>query len=307
MADTRMPTLGALRVFEAAARLGSFKRAAEELGVTPAAVSFQVRHLEADLDRKLFARERNAIRLTEAGRTFFPKLTRGLRTVEEAFGDYLRATRTRPFRVTAGPAVMARWLMPRMSGLRTELPEIDVEFVASLSVLDLGAQEIDFAIRFGVPPASGQHARRIAEEQVLPVVAARLAPDVLTLAALDRIELIHDRSLVDIDPKAPDWSAWLQRTGSDTALAERGLTFSQADHAIQAALDGAGIALARLALAHPDLEAGRLVAPFGPGLPTGLHYYLVERPAEPSAKHDAVRQWLETNVVDGLRGAVGSV
>ena len=316
----RMPTLGALRMFEAAARHRSFKDAAAELGVTPAAVSFQVRQLEKDLGHRLFERGANAVALTDAAQAFFPKLTTGLQIVREAFEDYRAEVTTRPVRITSGPAVMAKWLVPRMVTLREMDPTIDVEFAASLNVLDLVRDRIDFAVRFGHAPScmvgegvsagergdpAGKEARhrtvRIVEEHVVPVAAPGVAEQLVSPDDLSGVQLIHDESLRLIDDATPAWRQWLAEAGANPSIERKGLAFSQSDHAVQAALDGAGVALARVVLAGPDIRAGRLRVPFGPSLPTGLYYYLIE-PTEPDDPAIAtVREWLEREVVTAFR------
>lgn len=294
----RMPTLNALRVFEAVARLGSFKAAANELYVTPAAVSFQIRQLEDDLQVTLFERQGNQIALTTAGQAFLPKLSSGFALLHEAFNDFLNQAGRKTINVTAGPAVTSQWLVPQMRHLRDQETAVDVSFKSSLSLMDLSRDNIDFALRFGTKPNGDFKISVLAEEYVVPVANPEVAETLSAMERLAELELIHDQSLAEIDQQhSPGWAEWASAVGMPELEAARGLYFSQSDHAVQAAVDGAGVALARLILAGPEINAGRLVVPFGPALPTGLHYYLLEPDkSDVGPEQSVVRDWL-VNVV----------
>ena len=290
----RMPTLNALRVFDAVARLGSFKAAAQDLHVTPAAVSFQIRQLEEDLQVSLFERQGNHIELTAAGQVFFPKLSSGFALLHDAFNEFVNHAGRKTVTVTAGPAVTSQWLVPQMSHLRDSPVAVDVSFKSSLSLIDLTRDNVDFALRFGVRPSGDFTLTVLAQEYVVPVASQTVAAQLTDTAALSTVELIHDQSLAEIKPQQTSgWSDWAQHAKLSSLDTNRGLYFSQSDHAVQAAADGAGVVLARLILAGPEISSGRLVVPFGPALPTGLHYYLLEPAgAADSPERAVVRAWL---------------
>jgi len=201
--DYRLPSLKALQVLECVARTRSFKDAASELFVTPAAVSFQIRQLEKDLNTQLFERTSSGVILTEASEAFMPKLTVGLEAIHEAFKTFLSISDdiTQPIRVTSGPAVMSKWLVPEMHTLRKQNPNIEIEFSAGVGMMDLLRDNIDFAIRFGTRPDS--HIKQeIAEEYLLPVVSPSLAHQVRCPEDLLKCCLIHDL-LVPFGPAIP--------------------------------------------------------------------------------------------------------
>ena len=307
----RMPKLRALHVFEVAARHLSFKDAASELNITPAAVSFQIRELEKELGVKLFVRGPNTIKLSESGDVFLPKLSTGMLILREAFDDFQQIIGVRPVRLTSGPAVMAKWFVPQMLKLKEIDQEIDVEFTATLKVLDMVRDRIDFAIRFGNIPRESEFSNHkvkcIAEEYIVPVISPSIADKVKEPDDLKNEMLIFDQSLKLIDSKAFGWEQWGHLAGVNLTAANTSLTFTQSDHAIQAAIDGTGVGLTRVILAGPDIQAQRLKIPFGPYIPTGLHYYLVE-PINLSAPNiQTVHKWIENNICSAFRELVESV
>lgn len=296
--DYRLPSLKALQVLECVARTRSFKDAASELFVTPAAVSFQIRQLEKDLNTQLFERTSSGIILTEASEAFMPKLTVGLEAIHEAFKTFLSISDdiTQPIRVTSGPAVMSKWLVPEMHTLRKQNPNIEIEFSAGVGMMDLLRDNIDFAIRFGTRPDS--HIKQeIAEEYLLPVVSPSLAHQVRCPEDLLKCCLIHDKSLNLFDEKSPGWKTWFDRVGLDYDDQHKGMYFSQSDHAVQAVASGGGVGLLRVILAGPELISGKLLVPFGPAIPTGLYYYLLSQTEEPqTSQSKEVLQWLVDDI-----------
>ena len=173
----RLPPLTALRAFEAAARHMSFARAAAELNVTPAALSFQIKSLEEHLGAPVFRRLNRAVELTEAGRTLAPGTTEGFTQLAAAWRAARRVTETRTITVTAGPAFTAKWLAPRMFDFAAGHPEIEMRFSASLRIMDFDRDDIDVAIRFGMGVDTGLFSVPLIQEWVTPLVAPSLAPD----------------------------------------------------------------------------------------------------------------------------------
>ncbi|GGK37008.1 transcriptional regulator GcvA [Salinarimonas ramus] len=298
----RLPPMNALRAFEAVARHASFKHAADELSVTPAAISHQIKVLEDFLGTPLFDRKSRALELTPAGSRCYPGIHAGFEAIRSALARAALVEPQSKLLITAGPAFVGRWLAPRLHEFVALNPDVDTRIDASLSFSSFEADEVDVAIRFGDPRRIENLDRgelsveRLVEDSVLPLCS----PDVLARAGLDEgpqglasVPLIHDGSLSKIDPQAPGWADWLAAAGVRDVDATRGLRFEIADHALQAACDGAGIVLGRRVLATPDMERGRLVTPFGPELRTGLWFHLVCRLAgRDSPPVAAFRTWV---------------
>ncbi len=233
----RMPSMKALQVLECVARTRSFKEAAAELFVTPAAVSFQIRQLEKDLKTQLFERTATGVIPTKAGEAFIPKLTSGISTLHGAFQDFLDTTdeAPSPVRVTSGPAVMSKWLVPHVRGLKAQSPNIEVEFRSGLQLTDMDRENVDFAIRFGTKPDERYSVIELCEEYLVPAVAPKLYEEVLSPSDLAEFDLIHDKSLHLFDKTAPSWESWYERVGLQYDSQRHGISFSQSDHAVQAA------------------------------------------------------------------------
>ncbi|MDK3016966.1 transcriptional regulator GcvA [Pseudodonghicola flavimaris] len=290
MAD-RLPPLTALRAFEAAARHLSFARAAEELNVTPAALSFQIKSLEQHLGQPLFHRLNRAVDLTEAGRTLAPGATDGFQMLASAWRSTTRLNDKRGLVVTAGPALTAKWLAPRLYNFAQAHPDIDLRFSASLRFMDFERDDIDVAIRFGYGPDPGLYSLKLAEEWLTPVMIPELADRYPTPESLLGAPLLIDDSIDFLDPPC-DWAAWFRAVGI-ASPPPTGLRFSQADHAIDAAMTGVGVVLGRRALVIKDLAEGRLVAPYGVALTTTAHFrFLCQTGAETRPQIRAFRDWM---------------
>ena len=272
----RLYPLNALRAFEAAARHLSFVRAAEELHVTPAAISHQVKTLEAFLEVALFRRRARGLLLTEVGQEILPDLRDGFATLDRAV-DRVRQAGTRPtLTVSVAPVFAAKWLAPRLRDFGEAHPDIDVRISAGLAAADFQRDDVDAAIRFGRGDYPGMRVVKLFDEAVTPMCS----PRIVDAAPLRRPEdladhvLLHDDSL-QFDRDAPTWATWLKAAGVTTVDPARGTHFSHPDHSLQAAIDGAGVVLGWRNLAAADLTAGRLIAPFDLVLPMGLGFHLV--------------------------------
>jgi len=260
----RLPPLTALRAFEAAARHMSFQRAAEELNVTPAALSYQIKALEADLGQPVFHRLNRAVELTEAGRSLAPGTSDAFAALSAAWRSTKRLTDSGVLTVTAGPAFTSKWLAPRMYDFAQAHKEIELRFLATLRIVDFDRDEVDVAIRFGLGHDKDVYSRPLIEEWMTPMMTPDMAEEFDTPRKLAQAILVHDDSISFF--KGPTgWEAWSKAAGI-TLDSSHGPRFSQADHAIDAAMAGAGVVLGRVSLATRALEAGRLVAPFDVGL-----------------------------------------
>ncbi len=242
----------------------SFAQAAAELHVTPAALSYQIKSLETDMGQPLFRRLNRAVELTAAGRALAPGVSDAFGTLSAAWRGARRLNDTGVLTVTAGPAFTSKWLAPRMYSFAQNHPEIELRFLASLRLIDFDRDEVDVAIRFGLGHDKDVYARPLIREWMTPLMTPELARRIKTPKDLEDAVLIHDDSIAFLNAPA-DWPAWLLASGLDLE-GDHGPRFSQADHALDAAISGVGVALGRVSLATRALEAGQLVAPFELGL-----------------------------------------
>ena len=272
MAD-RLPPLTALRAFEAAARHMSFAKAAEELNVTPAALSFQIKSLEEHLGRPVFNRLNRAVELTEVGTLLAPGIRNGFDEISRAWSRGRRHADQSILTVTAGPAFTALWLAPRLFSFATEHPEIELRFSASLRLVDFDRDDVDLAIRFGPRPDESLFSRALAEEWATPMMSPELAGRVESPEDLKDIPLLTDEVSESIRPSI-GWEAWLKAAGLPP-IETHGARFNQADHAVSAAVAGTGAIMGRGSLTEAALREGRLTMPFKLSLQTASKYRLV--------------------------------
>lgn len=291
----RLPPLNALRAFETASRHMSFQKAAEELNVTPSALSYQIRQLEDFLQVLLFERLNRAVRLTEAGKRIAPGVREGFERLSEAMS---RLKVTRPanvLTVSTGPSFAAKWLSPRLHKFLERHPDIDIRISANLKLADFHDDEVDVAIRFGGGKYAGLHVEALSDEHVLPLASPRLVAQFggrLGPDNLGKLTLLHDDSANFLSNSA-SWDEWLRLAGIENVDASSGPHFPHADHALEAAIDGAGIVLGRLTLASRDIALGRLVAPFDLMLRAKAGFFFccnIDRLSEPKVK--ALRTFL---------------
>lgn len=287
----RLPPLSCLRAFEAAARHGSFKQAAAELGVTPTAVSHQIRILEDHAGLAVFQRGVRKVSLTEDGARLYPILRVGFDAFEAAFLDITQQAKHRRVVVSATNAFMAKWLAPRAARFHDAHPQIDLQLHASDVAVDLEKDGVDVAIRYGRGPFPGMHAEPLFSDRFAPVASPKL--DIRTPTEMDRVALIHF-DWKRAHPLNPTWKAWFDEAELKKRAGHGELRFSDESHAIQAAISGQGIALLSLVLVAEELASGLLVQPFGPTL-EGHGYYLITqaRDETPPAVRAAV-DWLKS-------------
>jgi LysR family glycine cleavage system transcriptional activator len=285
----RLPPLSALRAFEAAARHGSFKRAADELAVTPTAISHSIRALEEHTGLRLFVRQVRQVALTEAGAQLYPVLRQGFDAVEAVLERLTQANKRERITISATHAFTAKWLVPRVARFHALHPDIDLQLHASDETVDLDTHGVDVAVRYG----SGSYPGLTAEVMFADVYAPVANPilGVTSTAALQTLPLIHFDWKKSI-PANPTWERWFAQTGLQWHPSRGQLRYSDEGHAIQAAVAGQGIALLSLALVAEDIAAGYLTQPFGPAI-AGHTYHLVMRAdPPPGAAARAVADWL---------------
>jgi len=296
----KLPHLTALRAFEAAARHLSFQDAATELGLSPSAVSHQIRALEAYLDTRLFNRLTRAVELTPAGRALRPGVEDGFRRIETAVRQVRSINSNATLVLSVGPAMAAKWLVPRMHDFEENFPDIEIRITTSSRPVDLRREDVDVALRHGRGRYEGLDSVRLFGEAYTPMCAPALRCDakspLKTKKELARHRLLHDDAAASPGP-VPGWAEWLTKARVSGVDASKGRHFQQTDHAIQAAIDGAGVLLGRKAIAAPDLAAGRLVRPFKLTLPSDYAYFFVTRPGRRREKPIAVLlDWLRTEI-----------
>jgi LysR family transcriptional regulator, glycine cleavage system transcriptional activator len=293
MAD-RLPSLNALRAFEAVARHGNFRQAAAELHVTTAAVSQQVKGLEQDLGLRLLQRGNGGWQLTTAGQAGVSELRLGFDHLWQGVRKMRRAGRQR-LTVSVVPSFAALWLVPRLDRFRATHPDLDLLIDATRAAADFDRGDADVAVRYGTGNLPGLHSVRLFEDEVFPVCSPRLLQGAEPLREpgdLRHHTLLH-LEWAPVRGEWPDWRVWLQAAGVTDIDADRGPRFMPQSMVLQAAIDGQGVALGTMPLAIDHLAAGRLVRPFELSLPTLFGYYVVTPPE--TAQQPAIaafREWL---------------
>ncbi len=285
----RLPPLSTLRSFEAAARLLSFSKAADELHVTHGAVSRAVSHLEDHLGIELFRRKTRAVQLTQTGIAYAASVRDILDRLAAATALIVDQQTLGVLNVSTVDSFAAKWLIPRLYRFRQNHADIDVRLATSEKLADFVNDGIDIAIRYGRGRYAGLTAELLMMEEVTPVSSPKLleSPHPLKSPAdLKHHTLIHDDFPID-------WAMWLRIAGVEGVDAHRGPRFQSSVHAVQAAVQGDGVVLGRSALVADDLRAGRLVQPFKLSVPADLAYYIVY-PTQAAArpKIRAFRDWL---------------
>ncbi len=290
----RLPPLNALRAFEASARQLSFTRAAEELFVTQAAVSHQIKALEDNLGIKLFMRKNRSLLLTEEGQSYYLDIKDIFNSLHEATERLLARGAKGAITVSAQPSFAIQWLVPRLTTFNALHPDIDVRIKAVDQPENSLTEDVDVAIYYGRGSWPTIHADKLNTEYLIPVCsplllqenAANGKPPLLSLDDLQHHTLLHDTS-------RKDWKRWFKQVGVKGVNVNHGPIFSHSAMVVQAALYGQGIALAYSVLAQPDIDSGRLICPFNDVLISKNAYFVVCREAQKEiGKIEAFRMWL---------------
>jgi LysR family glycine cleavage system transcriptional activator len=301
----RMYPLNALRAFEASARHLSFVKAAEELSVTPAAVSHQAKRLEEYLGLPLFRRQSRGLLLTESGQLLLSELREVFLRLDAAMERVIDSDSRGTLTLTVAPTFAVMWLIPRLQKFYALHPDIDVRISTGLGLADFQRDDFDAAIRLGSGEWFGLEAIKLFDESVTPMCSPRLleGPDAIKSPNdLRKHVLLHNHSM-DYDPEAPTWESWLEAAGASGVDASRGIHFSLPDHGLQASIDGAGVVLGWRFLSAEDLAAGRVVEPFDITQPLGSSFYLVYPEANSLRPNIAIfREWLMQEVRENLTG-----
>jgi len=286
-----LPPLNALRAFEAVARLGSMKDAAEELAVTPGAVSQQIALLEARIGTSLFRRLTRSLELTEAGRTYFSPIRTAFRQMEEATRRVTAISEGRVLTLSAPPAFATTWLVPRLGDFQRSHPGIDLRVVTSRVLADFEADGVDAAIRHGLGRYKGLRTDRIAAVRLIPVCSKAL------LHGRSRPTRAEDLASLPLlhDGHRRDWPLWFQAQGVHPVPKEAlsGPSLDDQILLIQAAISGQGVALVTEVLARPELAQRKLVKAIDLAWPQEFAYWLVYPDASADQpKIAAFREWV---------------
>jgi LysR family transcriptional regulator, glycine cleavage system transcriptional activator len=290
------PGLRTLRAFDAAARHLSFTRAADDMGVTPAAISNQIKELEDQLGIELFIRTSRSMRLTKEGEILRTATTESLETLAKAIHRIKRLENRNQIRVSSTPSVAAKWLVPRLDGFLSAFPSADVRIDVSNTLVDFDRDDVDLAIRFGAGKYPGLRADLLFQDTLSPVCS----PSLITKdRPLETPKDLLRHTLIHLDWQAsgspwPNWRMWMQAAGIKDFDDKRGLHFGQTSLTIQAAIDGQGVALGDSNLVADDLAAGRLVKPFELSLkaPDSFSYFVITRlDAADAPLVNAFRDW----------------
>ena len=294
MADFRkLPNLAALRAFEAAARHESFSRAAEEIHVTPGAVSHQIRALEEELGLQLFTRNGKRIAVTDSGQRFATSIRKALGEIAASADGLREQSRQQRLVVSSPPSFASRWLAPRLWKFVDRHPGIEVVLQSSSHLNDLARDGIDVGVRFGLGHYPGLKSELVMEDFYYPVTSPHYRQGRLPSSP----QQLRDCTLLRMDGLQESWLPWFELAGLDLPDPAGGLVTEDSSLTLRAAADGAGVALTRHAIASQEIAAGELVRLFDIALRSDRAYYFVtvpNAPTKPQVRH--FREWLEEEI-----------
>lgn len=249
------PPLNALRAFEAAARLGGFSNASEELCVTPGAVSQHIKTLEDWVGVELFERRSQGVQLTQIGEDLAPEFAKAFDAMGEAVRQLRSRAKNRALQIAALPSIAQLWLSPRLPEIRKALPQVRLSVSATEMPPNLSREMFDLSLFFRVPTGSSREVV-LASDTIFPVCAPELSKELKTPEELDGVTLLHDALWPD------DWALWAGYSAPDLTGLDRGPSFSLYAVALEEAKHGAGVLIGHECLVEKALQKGELVAPF---------------------------------------------
>ena len=290
----RLPPFAALRAFDAASRRLSFREAALELGLTPTAISHQIRRLEAEAGETLFERRARAVALTPAGQRFAAEVAPALRKLESAYDRLSNGAPRAVVALGAGPIFSSRWLAPRLSDFAAAHPDIELRLHHAQGEVWRRAGEFDIAVAWGDGRWPGARARKLLSASLAPVAAPDLIARLGGTASgedLARTPLLHHRD-------HGEWRMWLEAAGSGAEADLSGPVFDDANVLLQAALAGQGAMMGYVDLIAPDIASGALVRLSQTSLPAAGAYYLIVADATAEAPATRVADWLLRRAIE---------
>jgi len=291
----RFPPLGTLRSFRAAAHCLSFTVAAEELNVTQAAISHQIKSLEDFLQMSLFVRGNRSLTLSDAGKRFLPYVDQMFSLLEQGLQQVRAKSSDSSLTVTLLPSFASRWLVPRLGLFLKNNPEVDFRLAPSRGLTNFQTEDIDLAIRYGSGNYPGLTSIHLMDEDIFPVCSPKLMTAKHPLNKPNDLKhhvLLHDDG-------HGDWRKWLVAASAGKVDPSKGPVYTDSAMAVQSALEGDGVALARSQLVRDDIAKGRLVKPFEISQPSNFSYYLVypeEQPVTPAMQ--AFIDWIQQQILE---------
>ncbi|ALG69323.2 transcriptional regulator GcvA [Beggiatoa leptomitoformis] len=290
----RLPPLNSIRAFEAAARHLSFNVAADELSVTPSAISHQIRLLEDFLGVKLFRRLNRQVILTPEGQSYLPTVSAVFEQLHTATDRIASNRTTGPLNMSVTPSFAIRWLVPRLTRFQIAYPEIEVRLVTSVEFVDFSRSDIDLMIHFEKgTDQENLYCHPLMAEELVPVCN----PDYQQNFPLRHLNDLQQATLLQVSVRSDDWRLWLNAAQVDVGDPQRGPKFNTISLALEAAIAGLGVAITDRKLVTQDLKAGKLVVPFEIQLPNVYYYYIAyPKEYEANVKIMAFRDWLLSEV-----------
>lgn len=292
--------LNGLRALESVGRLGSLQRAADELGVSPGAISQQIIKAEAQLGRTVFERTRRGLKPTEFGARFLDRLTAGFRALDEAVGSSRRHADD-ILTISVAPVLASKWLVPRLSRYSRLHPGVQVRLDASTALVNPDASDIDIGIRVGEGNWPDVKTEFLLHQEIFPVCAPDIAAILKEPADLLKVPVVRDAN------SNLSWNTWLSRHGLSEDQLRPGNSFTDASLALDAAIAGQGVMLAWPILAEYALSVGTLVAPFPEMARTGYAYWLISSATRREEKKvRAFKDWIQEEIAETARRFEGA-
>jgi len=285
MPERKLPSLNGLRAFAAVGKHLNLKSAADALFVTPSALSHQIRGLEQNLDIQLFIRTKQGLKLTSAGAQLLPGIQQALDLLADAVDSLQTITEQKTLTVSMLSTFAMRWFIPRLSRFQQQHPDIEIRISTSIEPVDFKHEDVDCAIRSGHGNWPALHVDKLFSEQLTPVCSPAIQ--------LKKPEDLHHHTLLHARLRPDDWRIWLNSAGAGELKPAHEQTYETRNFAIQAAIDGLGIAIVDPALVKDELRTGRLIQPFVRSLPSENAYHLVYPLNKPEGLTlTAFRDWL---------------
>ncbi|MGH1462373.1 MAG: transcriptional regulator GcvA [Neptuniibacter sp.] len=286
----RLPPLNALRSFEAAARLGSFNKAAEELFVTPSAISHQVKALEDFLGLELFQRVKRRVKLTPPGERYLISIQSALDDIDDATRKLQSVPNTGAVNLSVAPAFLTRWLVPHMTRFQVQHPDVELRLTASLKQIDLRYSDMDMAIFFGEGTWEGVTSHLLREVTIVPLCSPAL---IAKSGKISAPEDLLQHTLINVSKRDHEWPELLRVAGVKDTTPKKSMTFSSTSLALGAAMEGLGIVLGDKHLAERELKYGQLILPYDVSLETNKSFYLAYETDRPlSTSMQFFRDWI---------------
>lgn len=307
MSSNRLPPLNALRAFEAVARNRSFRKAADELFVTPAAVTHQIKQLEEQLGIPLFERRSRGIELTPAARAALPRFRQAFELMAQGVAELRGHGKVPSLAVRATPTIMSRWIMPRIQSFLADFPTVELRLLASDRMFSASPWQMqpeqgenvaapDIEIQFSAEPPAGDVVDHLLRVDVVPMCSPKLLTGKNALrqpADLKHHTLLHADGMLG-DRMRSTWAQWLHEVDARDVDPRRGMQFDHSTLALEAAADGLGVTLAMPLLAAGELERGDVKIAFPQALDLGRSYYAVTSQASLARPEVAAfREWLQ--------------